>query len=243
MVIRSLLFAVAFYVVTGLYLVLGSPLLLGPRRWAIAALLAHARTCLWLQRVIVGTRLEVRGRERLLPGPILVAAKHQSAWDTFGLLPLFRDPALVMKAELLRIPLYGAFSRKFGMIPISREEGTRALREMLRRAKAAAAEKREILIFPEGTRRLPGAPPAYKRGAVPLYETLGLPCVPIALNSGHFWPRRSLLRRPGTIVVEILEPIPAGLPRTAFMAELERRIETASDRLLREALGEPPRTD
>ena len=108
-----------------------------------------------------------------------------------------------------------------------------------RQAKAAAAEKREILIFPEGTRRPPGAPPAYKRGAIPLYEALRLPCVPIALNSGHYWPRRSMLRRPGTIVVEILEPIPAGLPRADFMAELERRIETASDRLLREAAGEP----
>jgi 1-acyl-sn-glycerol-3-phosphate acyltransferase len=135
----------------------------------------------------------------------------------------------------MKIPLYGWFSRKFGMIPIQRETGPGALRDMLKEARARAAAGRQILVFPEGTRRKPGAPPAYKPGILLLYDALKLPCVPVALNSGYFWPRDSLLRRPGTIVVEILPAIPPGLKRKAFEAELVGRIEDASARLLREA--------
>jgi 1-acyl-sn-glycerol-3-phosphate acyltransferase len=240
--LRSLLFAAAFYVVTALFLVLGSPLLLAPRSWAMAGLRAHARACLWLQCMIVGTRMEVRGREHLPAGPCLVAAKHQSAWDTFALVPLLRDPALVMKIELMSIPFYGWFSRKFGMIPIRREAGPSALRQLVRDARDRIAAGREVLIFPEGTRRAPGEPPDYKPGVVLLYESLGVACVPIALNSGLYWPRRSLRRHPGTIVVEFLEPLPAGLKRAEFKALLEARIEQASKRLIAEAgqSADPP---
>jgi 1-acyl-sn-glycerol-3-phosphate acyltransferase len=235
LLLRSLLFAVAFYSTTALFLLLGSPLLLCPRSWAMAGLRAHARTCLWLLRVIAGTTYEVRGLERLPRGPCLVAAKHQSAWDTFGLVPIFRDPALVMKMELMRIPFYGWFSRKFGMIPIRRDAGPAALRAMLREARERIAAGREVLVFPEGTRQAPGAPPDYKPGFLLLYEGLKVPCVPLALNSGLFWPRRTLRRYPGTIVVEILDPIPPGLERRAFEAEAMRRIESASRRLIEEA--------
>lgn len=236
---RSILYALAFYLTTAMMLVLGMPLLAGPRRWAMWALAQHGRICVWWLKVIVGTRMEVRGHERLPQGALLVASKHQSAWDTFALIPLFRDPAMVMKVELFRIPLYGWFSRKFEMIGVDRGRGPSALRSLLRQAKTAAAAGREILIFPEGTRRAPGAPPDYKPGIVPLYEGLGVPCVPVALNSGLFWPRRSLRRHPGTIVVEILEPIPPGLPRQRFLEELKVRIETATTRLVAEALAAP----
>src|SRR5690606_38043070 len=118
--LRSIVFAIVFYLNTAAFLLIGSPLLFGPRDWAMAALKLHARVSLWWLKVIVGTDMEVRGLERLPPEPILVAAKHQSAWDTFALIPLFRDPALVMKAELMHIPFYGWFSRKFGMIPVRR---------------------------------------------------------------------------------------------------------------------------
>ena len=237
---RSLLFNLLFYVTTVLFLVLGSPLLFAPRRWAMAALAIHGRFELWLLRVIVGTTLEVRGADKLPAGACLVAAKHQSAWETFGLIPLFRDPALVMKRELFWIPFHGWFSHKFEMIPVDRDKGPSALRRMLREAKKRAADGREIIIFPEGTRRTPGAPPDYKTGVVLLYEGLGLPCVPVALNSGVFWPRRSLLRRPGTIVVEFLDPIQAGLARTEFLTRLIASIETASARLLAEAKTKEP---
>lgn len=237
--LRSIIFAVVFYLNTAVFLLLGSPLLFGPRSWAMAALKLHARVSLWWLEKIVGTRMEVRGLERLPAGPILVAAKHQSAWDTFALIPLFRDPALVMKAELMHIPFYGWFSRKFGMIPIRREAKASALRELLREARARAAAGREILIFPEGTRRPPGAPPDYKPGVMLLYEGLNVPCVPLALNSGLFWPRRRLERYPGTIVVEILEPIPPGLSRSAFKTEVIERIESACARLNAEAAMAP----
>jgi 1-acyl-sn-glycerol-3-phosphate acyltransferase len=231
---RSLLFNVLFYVTTALFLLLGSPLLFGPRRWAMAALAIHGRFELWLLKTIVGTKLEVRGLEKLPPGACLVAAKHQSAWETFGLIPLFRDPALLMKRELFWIPFHGWFSRKFEMIPVDRDRGPSALRRMVREAKKRAAQGREIIIFPEGTRRAPGAPPDYKTGVVLLYETLGIPCVPLALNSGAFWPRRSLTRKPGTIVVEFLDPIPPGLPKAEFLERLIGAIEPASARILAE---------
>lgn len=230
--LRSLIFVAVFYVNTAVFLVFGSWLLLGPRSWAMAGLKAHALASIWWMRLIVGTKLEVRGRENLPQGPALVAAKHQSAWDTFGIVPLTRDPAIVMKEELFAIPLYGWFSRKFEMIGVRRERASAALKHMATDAKDRAAQGRDIVIFPEGTRRAPGAPPAYKPGVVLLYESLGLPCVPVALNSGLFWPRRSLIRRPGTLVVEFLPAIPPGLPRKEFSALLQERIETASADLL-----------
>jgi 1-acyl-sn-glycerol-3-phosphate acyltransferase len=237
---RSLLFNILFYVTTTLFVVLGSPLFFAPRRWAMAALAVHGRFELWLLKIVCGIKLEVRGREKLPQGACLVAAKHQSAWETFGLIPLFRDPALLMKRELFWIPFHGWFSYKFGMIPVDRDKGPAALRRMVREAKLRVAQGREIIIFPEGTRRAPGAAPDYKTGVVLLYETLQIPCVPLALNSGAFWPRRSLALRPGTIVVEFLDPIPPGLPKGEFLDRLSRSIETASARLLVEARRKEP---
>ena len=216
-------------------LLLCSPLLLGPRSWAMGALRAHARVSLWALRLIVGCKIEVRGREHLPSGAYLIAAKHQSSWDTFALIPIFPDPALVMKDELGWIPVYGWFALKFGNILVKRGRAAVALKNMIKDAQDRAAQGRQILIFPEGTRRTPGAAPDYKPGVIALYEGLGLPCVPLALNSGLYWPRRHLLRYPGTIIVEILEALPPGLPRATFKRELEQRIETASRRLLAEA--------
>jgi len=237
---RSLLFNLLFYVTTALYVVLGSPLLFAPRSWAMAALANHAHFELFLLRHIVGLKLEVRGHDKLPRTACLVASKHQSAWETFALIPLFRDPALLMKRELFWIPFHGWFSKKFKMIPVDRDKGPAALRAMLRETRKRVVDGREIIIFPEGTRRPPGAPPDYKTGVVLLYEALGIPCVPVALNSGLFWPRRSLLRRPGTIVVEFLDPIPPGLPKSEFLSRLIESIETASNRLLAEVKAKEP---
>lgn len=240
LLIRSLVFALAFYVTTALFLILGSPLLLAPRRWAMKGLKAHAITSQWLLRVICGTRVEVRGQDKVPAGAALIVAKHQSAWDTFALVPLFRDPAIVLKDELKWIPFYGWFCVKFAHILVRRDKAAVALKAMLRDAGDRAAHDREILIFPEGTRRPPGAVPDYKPGYVALYDGLGVPCVPLALNSGVFWPRRSLLRRPGTIVVEFLDPIPPGMPRKDFRVLVETRLEAASERLLSEAVRQVP---
>ncbi len=235
LMLRALAFQVAFYIVTAVFLVLGSPLLLGPRAWAMAGLKLHSRACVLLMRVMVGTRLEVRGRENIPRGACLVVAKHQSAWDTFALVPLFDDPAIVLKDELKWIPLYGWFCVKFEHILVRRERAAAALKAMIRDGQQKAAEGRQILIFPEGTRRTPGDDPAYKPGYVALYEGLGVPCVPLALNSGLYWPRRSLARHPGTIIVEILPAVPPGVPRAAFKARVEDAIEDASRRLILEA--------
>lgn len=239
LLLRSLIFALLFYLSTAIFVVGGSFLLLGPRRWAMAGLKAHAIVSLWLLRVIVGTKMEVRGREKLPKAPYLVASKHQSAWDTFALIPIFSDPAMVMKWELTLIPFYGWFSRKFEHVFVRRDRGPAALRQLVHDANDRAKAGREIVLFPEGTRRPPGAVPDYKSGAVALYEGLGLQCVPVALNSGLYWPRRELIRYPGTIIVEILDPLPPGLPRKEFKAQLQERIEAAADRLILEAARSP----
>lgn len=234
LLLRSLLFTLSFYVTTALFLVLGSWLLLAPRSWAMAGLRTHAIVSVWLLRMIAGTKLEVRGREKVPKGAVLIVSKHQSAWDTFGLVPLFRDPAIVLKDELKWIPFYGWFCVKFEHILVKRDKAAKALKAMIADAQQRAGQGREIVIFPEGTRQAPGAPPDYKPGYVALYEALELPCVPLALNSGLFWPRRSLLRLPGTIVVEFLDPIPPSLPRKEFRAVLEERLEGAATRLVAE---------
>ena len=231
---RSLAFSAAFYLTTALFVVAGLPLLLASRQTAMGALTAHARCCLWLLRTITGTGIDVRGREHIPAGAVLIAAKHYSAWETFALVPLLRDPAMVMKAELGWIPFYGWFALKFRHILVRRQRGPAALRGMIAEARARAADGRQIVIFPEGTRQNVGAPPDYKPGILALYEGLELPCVPVAMNSGVYWPRRSLLRYPGTIVLEFLAPIPPGLARAEFRSTLETRIEEASARLVAE---------
>lgn len=232
---RSVVYAIVFYVNTAFFLGAGSPLLFGPRKWAMAGLALHARASIWLLRLICNVRLEVRGLEKLPEGAALIASKHQSAWDTFGLIPLLHDPAMIMKAELLRLPFYGWFSRKFGMIGVRREAGGAALRAVLREARDRAASGRHIVIFPEGTRQAPGSPPDYKPGVLLLYEALGLPCYPVALNTGVFWPRRTLRRSPGVMIVEFLDPIPPGLPRKEFLLRLQAATEEAVERLVSEA--------
>jgi 1-acyl-sn-glycerol-3-phosphate acyltransferase len=233
--IRSIVFFAVFYIETALFLVLGSWLFVAPRSWAMAGLKTHALASLWLLRHITGTRMEVRGIEKLPKGACLVVSKHQSAWDTFALVPLFRDPAIVLKDELKWIPFYGWFCVKFEHILVKREKAAAALKRMIADARQRAEQGREIVIFPEGTRRPPGAPPDYKPGYVALYEGLELPCVPLVVNSGLYWPRRSIRRFPGTIVVEFLDPLPAGMPRKEFRRVIEARLEEASARLIAEA--------
>ncbi len=236
-VLRSIVFNVAFYVNLAFFLVLGSGFLLTPRKWSIRALQVWARSSLWLLRVICRTHVEVRGLKNIPSGPLLVAGKHQSLWETFAILPYLDDPCMVLKKELSWLPLFGWFIFKFRMIRLERSAGPSALRELMARGVEALAAGRQIVIMPEGTRRAPDAPPAYKPGAAALYGTLGCACLPFALNSGLYWPRRKFLRYPGTIVLEFLPLIPAGLPRKEFQHRLQDDIEAATDRLVREGDG------
>jgi 1-acyl-sn-glycerol-3-phosphate acyltransferase len=233
-VLRSLVFNILFYVTLVLFLVLGFEFMLFPRKWAIRALQAWASTSLWLLRVVAGIRMEVRGREYIPQGAALIAGKHQSFWETFAILPLLDDPAMVMKKELTYIPFFGWFSLKFRMIAVERSAGSKALRAVVAAAKREIEAGRQVVIMPEGTRRAPDDPPDYKPGATALYMALGVPCTPFTLNSGLYWPRRQFIRKPGTIILEFLPPLPAGLPRRQFEARLQDAIETATARLVTE---------
>ena len=231
--LRSLVFNALFYLVLAVYLVVAIPTLLMPRRCIIGLARHWARTNLTLLRIVCGITVDWRGLERIPPGALLVAAKHQSAWETFALLTLFPDPTFILKRELLWLPFYGWYARHAGMIPVERGGGKPALMAMAAHARAALAEGRQIVVFPEGTRRPPGAEPRYKYGIAHLYGECGVACVPIALNSGLFWPRRRFMRYPGTIVVEVIDPIPPGLPVDEFFARLQSEIETATAKLVR----------
>jgi len=238
LVLRSLIFNALFYLNLAILMLAALPAFVLPR-WAVVGLAKQwGRSSNWLLRVICGIRVEYRGLEKIPPGPLLIAAKHQSTWETFALLTLFSDPTFIIKRELMWIPLFGWCTWKAGMIPVDRGAGKAALTNMAQRARAALLEGRQIVIFPEGTRRAAGAEPRYKVGISHLYAEGVAPCLPIALNSGLFWPRRKLLRYPGTIVVDILDPIPPGLDRSEFYQRLQRNIEAATARLIGEGRRE-----
>lgn len=239
-VLRSLLFNAFFYGWTALCVVFGLPLLLGPRSgiyylgrlWVHPILAALALLC--------GLRHEVRGRENLPQGAVLIAAKHQSAWDTIVFSILLWDHAFVLKRELMWLPLFGQFLARAGLIAVDRQGGAKALKKMVAAARRVAADGRPIVIFPEGTRVAPGQHRPYQPGVAALYGQLGLPVVPVALNSGLFWRRRSFVKRPGTIVLEFLPPIAPGLPRKIFLARLEEAIEGRSRALAAEVTTDSP---
>ena len=233
-VLRSVVFNIAFYFNLVLFLVAGSVFFVTPRKWSISALKIWSRSSLWLLRVICNTQIEVRGRENIPHGGVLVAGKHQSVWETFAILAYLDDPCMVLKRELTWIPVFGWYIYKFRMIAVERSAAAQALRRLLARGSQELSAGRQIVIMPEGTRRAPDAPPDYKSGAAALYGALGCACLPFALNSGLFWPRRRFLRFPGTIVLEFLPLIPAGLPRKAFQERLQAAIEGATGRLVAE---------
>lgn len=236
--IRSLVFQILFYLNLTLHVLSAIPAFILPHRLMVEIARSWGRTSVWLLKVICGIPLELRGVEKIPAGPLLVASKHQSAWDTFALLPMFPYPAYVLKRELTWIPFFGWCLIKTGMIPLDRNAGKEALAALIANVRARLAQGRQVIVFPEGTRRPVGAPPDYKLGIVQLYVGSGVPCLPMALNSGVFWPRRQFMRPPGTIVVEFLDPLPPGLPRAAFFRRLQNDIETASNRLAAEAKGQ-----
>ena len=234
LLVRSLLFNVLFYVNIIARMTVALPTILLPRRFLLGVLRRYSRSSLWLLRVTCGVTVEWRGREKIPEGACIVACKHQSFWETFALFEVLRDPTYVLKRELMWLPLFGWLARKARMIPIDRGARVTSLARMTAATRREIADARQIVIFPEGTRQAPGASPRYMPGVAYLYSEIGLPCVPVALNSGLFWPRRSLLRFPGTVLVEVLDPIPPGLDKRAFLAQLRSVIEEATTRLVAE---------
>ncbi|WP_051241578.1 lysophospholipid acyltransferase family protein [Stappia stellulata] len=232
--LRSLVF-LALVLTT---LVLAAPftvLLVLPRSCCLAVVRRLVRFWLWALKVLTGLSYEVRGRENLPTTPCLIASKHQSAFETIALQVILDDPAFVLKRELTLIPVAGWAMWRLNHIRIDRAAGAAALMNLMRDARKRLDEGRSVVIFPEGTRRTPLAPPDYKPGLIALYRSLKAPCVPVALNSGVFWPRRSLWRYPGRIVVEVLPPIAPGLNAKAFETRLQDAIESRSAELARAA--------
>jgi 1-acyl-sn-glycerol-3-phosphate acyltransferase len=229
---RSLLFAAVFYLWSGVLAIAMLPLMLAPRRWLLAATGFWARGVVFLLGPICGIRVEIRGREHMPSGAALIGAKHQCMFDTMGPFAVLADACYVMRKELLKIPVYGLFCTKSEMIVVDRQGGATALRKLVADARQRVAEARQVVIFPEGTRMAPGLTGDYKPGIAALYRDLGLPCTPLATNSGVHWPAHGFIRRPGVIVYEFLPAIPAGLHRAQFMRTLQDRLETASAALL-----------
>jgi 1-acyl-sn-glycerol-3-phosphate acyltransferase len=226
--LRSALFLAWFLAITTLLSLVFLPVLVLPRGATVWLARLWARLTFWGLKVFAGVGFEIRGA--VPQGAVLVASKHMSMWDTLALYLALREPAIVLKRELLRIPFYGWFLAKAAAIPIDRGAGASALRKMSEAARKVLAQDRPILIFPEGTRKKPGAAPDYKPGVAGLYGLLDVECVPVALNSGLYW--TGFLKHPGIIVLQFLEPIPPGLKRDAFMTRLQDRIEAATSALL-----------
>lgn len=232
---RPILFTVLFYGWTSLLGVLVLPFLLGPPRLLLAYSRFWVRGSLWILRMTIGVTHEVRGVENIPEGPALFAIKHQSAWDTLAINLIVHDTAIVLKRELTWIPLFGWCLLRAHHVPINRSGGMPALRSMITAARERLANGRPIVIFPEGTRVAPGTARPYHVGVAALQSALDVPVIPVALNSGLFWPRRSLAFRPGCITIEFLPALPRELRRHEFVQALETSIESATNQLIDEA--------
>ena len=229
--LRSLLFQIAFFAATIVLCLLYIPLLLLPRRWIVKAVLFWSYMVMFLLRIIVGLTWKVEGKEHRPHVPFLVASKHQSAWETIVFNIIFHDPALVMKQELARLPLWGLYAKFAGHIAIDRKGGAATLRSMTAAAKAALDEGRPVVIFPQGTRVPPGAESRdvpYQPGVAALYGALNVPVLPVALNSGLFWRRSPFSKKPGCITVQFLPPLPPQLDKRQMLTDLTKKIETAT---------------
>jgi 1-acyl-sn-glycerol-3-phosphate acyltransferase len=229
---RSLLFVALFYLWSTIAAFVMLPLMLLPRRWMLGAFRLWTYGVFGMLRVVCNIRVELRGRQWVPKQRALIAPKHQCMLDVFAQFAWLSDYCIVMRKELMWIPFFGWYAWKTGMIVIDREGGSKTLRGMVRDGKARLADERQLLIFPEGHRGEPGVAGHYQPGVAALCRELGLPTHPVATNSGVHWPAHGFLRKPGTIVFEFFEPIPAGLPRAEFMRRLESVIEAGSNALL-----------
>lgn len=235
-----MIFSVTFTATTVGMSVLVFPGLIMPYSVVLRCKQLWLRVVLWQIRTVIGIDHVERGRENIPDGPVIFAAKHQSAWDTLA--PCYIHPKMVfvIKQELTWVPVWGWFLIRVGMIPIDRGKGITALKRIAQRARKIVDQGRSVMIFPQGTRTPPGTDRPYLSGVAAVYASAGVPVVPVALNSGMFWPRHQLLKWPGTIVLEYLPPIEPGLDRKTFMKKLADQIEPATARLEAEALRDYP---
>ncbi|MFN8983749.1 MAG: lysophospholipid acyltransferase family protein [Alphaproteobacteria bacterium] len=232
--LRSAIFNLLFMTSTALGAIIAMALLPFHPRAIRRFIRLWARAMLGLLRLVCGIRVSVTGLQHIAPGAAIIASKHQSAFDTFAWLALLPEPSYVLKRELLDLPFWGRAARHSGAVAVDRDGGATALRAMLRDAKRVLDEGRPLVIFPEGTRSGPGERIAYQPGVAALVMGNGVPCYPVATDSGRHWGRRAFRKTPGVISIAILPPLPAGLSRKALMETLEDQIETETARLMRQ---------
>jgi len=236
--LRSIAFSIAFPLWTGICCIALAfgPLL--PRKGALQMALLWVRSVAWVERHVLGLHYRVIGLENLpAHGSFIVAAKHQSTFETMKLHMLLNDPAIVLKKELLKIPIWGPYLKSTGMIPIDRGAGRKAVGPMIEASQKAKEEGRPIVIFPQGTRIPVGVKRSYKAGVATLYKNLDLPILPLALNSGLFWPKHGR-KYGGTVTFSFLPPIEPGLEPESALSLLEQRLESETDRLVAAEAGE-----
>ena len=238
--LRSLAFNAAFYLNLVVLMIGGLPMILRGRHGIFALARLWGRVSVWLLATICGLRVEFRGLENIPKGGYIIASKHESFLETFALLEHAPDFAIVLKKQLVYIPLFGLYLVRAEQIAIDRTRGRSALAQIIKEAGEVLSGGRQAFIYPEGTRRPPGAPARYKQGVAALYAATNAPCLPVALNTGLFWGRRGFTRRPGVAVIEYLPAIPPGLSRESFAEQLETTIETACARLNAEAVAADP---
>jgi 1-acyl-sn-glycerol-3-phosphate acyltransferase len=239
--LRSVLFNVLFYLNLIIRMIVLTPIyFILPRRLAYVVPKRWAASNHWLMRTIVGTTFEIEGLENIPETGCIFAPKHQSFWDTYALLPWLADPVYILKRELLWIPLFGWYAMKQRMIPVNRAARGKVMLKVMERARQEMENGRQLIIYPEGTRRPPGAAPEYRYGIARLYRDLKVPVVPVAMHPGLFWPRHTTMRYPGHFKVRILPAIQPGMEPDAFFAKLIEVTEKASDELLIEAAATNP---
>ena len=239
-VIRSVIFNLLFYAAFILLMIIGLPFLLTSRRLSMVVVRLWARVSVGLLWAICGTRIEFRNVELIPKGASILAVKHQSFLETFALILVLDDFTYVLKKELTSIPFFGWYLKATQQIGIDRGKKGNTMGLLVRAVREKLAAGRQVVIFPEGTRRMIGAPPAYKPGVSILCVSTEVPCTPVALNSGLFWPRHSFVRRPGTVVIEFLPPLEPGLDKRRFMIAVENAIEPATNALVAQAVGGDP---
>ncbi|RFC64561.1 1-acyl-sn-glycerol-3-phosphate acyltransferase [Fulvimarina endophytica] len=246
LILRSVAFQIVFYANFVVRILLAVPVMLfGSEAANWRVINAWCRSSLWILEHVAGTRSRFDGLDQLPKGQAIIASKHQSFWEIIALVPHLDRPSFILKKELMSIPLFGHYAKVMGMIPVDRAKRGGAIASMLENAHKAVKEGRQIVIFPEGTRSAPGSAPDYRQGIYRLYEALDLPVVPVALNSGLYWPRKDVRRWKGTIRAEFLRPIEPGLSRLDFFEALRGSIEARSGALLATAYREDglaPRT-
>lgn len=235
--VRSLFFVAQIYLAMAVVGIVFAPYALVSRNGAFAACKTYSRWVFWTARWMVGIRTEVRGTPPT--GEVLVAAKHQSFLDIMMIFTAVPRGKFIMKREILWTPIIGLYAKRLGCVPVNRGKRGAAIAKMVKDVASEFSDPGQLIIYSQGTRVAPGVKKPYKVGSGVLYSELNEVCVPVATNVGVFWPRTGIMRKPGLAVVEFMEPIPAGLPRDDFMAELEARVEKRSDELMLEAGFDP----